>query len=140
MKRIENLLLVAWGQALIATLGSLFFSEIMKFVPCELCWFQRVLMYPLVVIYGLAVAKKDARIAYSGLFMSGIGILVAVYHYGVQKLPALQETGGACGIIPCTTQFINYGGFITIPFLSLLAFTVIFLTHLVLLRTIKESS
>ncbi|WP_188455234.1 disulfide oxidoreductase [Virgibacillus oceani] len=130
----ETILLIIWAQALIALLGSLFFSEIMGYIPCELCWFQRILMYPLVIIYGAAAIKKDLSIALPGLILSGIGMLVSAYHYLIQKLPALHETGGSCGIIPCNTEYVNYLGFITIPFLAGVAFIVIFVLHIVLLK------
>ena len=134
-KKAENLLLLIWVQALLATTGSLFYSEIMGYIPCELCWYQRILMYPLVIIYGLAMFKRDLKIAYSGLFLSGIGFLVSTYHYLVQKVPAFQEMGGSCsGPVPCNAIYVNYFGFITIPFLAAVAFLVIFIVHLLLLK------
>ncbi|MEC5423682.1 disulfide oxidoreductase [Virgibacillus sp. C22-A2] len=133
-KKAENLLMLLWAQAFVALSGSLFYSEIMGYIPCELCWIQRVLMYPLVVIYGLAAIKKEISIALPGLVLSGIGILVSTYHYLVQKLPALQEAGGACGLVPCNVTYVNYFGFITIPFLAGTAFIIIFVLHLILLK------
>ncbi|ASK60854.1 disulfide bond formation protein B [Virgibacillus phasianinus] len=132
----ETLIFLIWAQALIALLGSLFFSEIMGYVPCELCWYQRILMYPLVIIYGVAMIKKNMSMAYPGIILSGIGIFVSTYHYLIQKVPALHDTAGACGIIPCTTQYVNYLGFITIPFLAGVAFIVIFVLHVLLLKQI----
>ncbi|OZU87937.1 disulfide bond formation protein B [Virgibacillus indicus] len=133
-KRAENLLLLIWVQSFIALAGSLFYSEVMGYVPCELCWIQRILMYPLVVIYGLAAIKKEVSMALPGLILSGIGMFVSTYHYLVQKLPALQDTGDACGLIPCNLTYVNYFGFITIPFLAGIAFIVIFILHLMLLK------
>lgn len=133
-KKQETLFLLIWTQALIATLGSLFFSEIMGYIPCTLCWIQRIFMYPLVIIYGVALFKKDLNIALPGLIMSGVGMLISAYHYGLQKLPALQEAGGLCGDVPCNLQYINYFGFVTIPFLAGVAFIVIFCSHLLLIR------
>ncbi len=132
-KRKEILLFISWAASLMATMGSLFYSEIMKFIPCELCWYQRILMYPLVVIYGYAVYKKDIRYAFPGLILSGIGIFVSSYHYLIQKVPGLQETGDACGLIPCTTTYVNYLGFASIPFQALIAFLVIFVIHIYLI-------
>jgi disulfide bond formation protein DsbB len=133
-KKAENILLLIWGQAFIAMLGSLFFSEVMGYPPCELCWVQRILMYPLVVIYGVAAYKKDISIALPGLILSGIGMFVSTYHYLVQKLPVLQEAGKACGLVPCNATYINILGFITIPFLAGTAFIFIFVLHLILIR------
>lgn len=134
-KKVENILTLIWIQALIAMFGSVFYSEIMGYIPCELCWIQRIIMYPLVIIYGVALWKKNIDIALPGLILSGIGILVSVYHYGVQKLSFLQEAGGMCGEIPCNLQYVNYFGFITIPFLAGTAFIIIFILHIMMLRS-----
>lgn len=139
-KKAENLLLVIWVQAVVATAGSLFYSEVMGYVPCELCWYQRILMYPLVIIYGVALWKRDIKMALPGLFLSGIGAGVAVYHYMLQKVPAFHEMGGACtGGVPCNAIYVNYFGFITIPFLAGVAFLVIFILHLFLLKELRRN-
>lgn len=133
-KRAENLLLVIWVQALLATTGSLFYSDVMGYMPCELCWYQRILMYPLVIIYGAAMFKKDINVAFAGLILSGIGFFVSTYHYLVQKVAAFQEMGGSCsGPVPCNAVYVDYLGFITIPFLAGVAFLVIFVLHVLLL-------
>lgn len=124
-KKNETFLLIAWTVSLIATLGSLFYSEIVGYTPCELCWIQRIFMYPLVIIFGVALIKRELKIALPGFVMSLIGLAIAVYHYSLQKVPALQGTAGFCGDIPCNLQYVNYFGFITIPFLSLTAFLII---------------
>lgn len=131
----ENLLLFIWAPSIVALLGSLFFSEIMGYPPCDLCWIQRIFMYPLVIIYGTALWKKDISIALPGLFLSGIGMLVSIYHYLTQKLPALQKAGDACGLIPCNNIYINWFGFVTIPFLAGTAFIFIFVLHIILIRS-----
>src|SRR5690625_1591304 len=137
-KQNESLLLIIWTQALLALLGSLFFSEVMGYIPCDLCWYQRIIMYPLVIIYGVAMVKKNLDMAFPGLILSGIGILFSAYHYVIQKLPFLQEQGGTCSIVPCNVQYVNYFGFITIPFLALLAFVIIFTLHLRMIIKIRE--
>ncbi len=136
-KRSEMLLMVIWTQAIIAVCGSLFFSEVMGYIPCEICWFQRILMYPLVVIYGVSAIKRDINIALPGLVLSGIGMLTSTFHYLMQKLPALQPVGGTCDLVPCNLQYVNYFGFITIPFLAGIAFIVIFTLHIVILKQEK---
>ncbi|PBB06081.1 disulfide bond formation protein B [Salimicrobium humidisoli] len=133
MKR-SDLMFVAWATALTATLGSLFYSEFLGYTPCEWCWYQRILMYPLVIIYGVALLKNEKNTALPGLILSGAGVLVSTYHYSVQKVPALKTPGGSCGTVPCTVEYVNYLGFITIPFLASTAFIIIFITHLLLLR------
>lgn len=136
----EAILLLIWGQALVALLGSLFYSEIIGYVPCDLCWVQRIFMYPLVIVYGVAALKKELSIALPGLILSGIGMFISLYHYLIQKLPALQETGGACTIVPCNFQYVNYFGFVTIPFLALIAFAIIFSLHIVLLKQVRRNA
>lgn len=84
-KTLENALIGAWGISLIATLGSLYFSEILKFIPCDLCWFQRIFMYPQVVLLGLAAIRKEYGIARYSLALSIIGGAISLYHYALQK-------------------------------------------------------
>ncbi|MBG9944420.1 disulfide oxidoreductase [Brevibacillus formosus] len=141
MKRqqiVEQAMFAAWGVSLIATGGSLFFSEVLKYIPCDLCWYQRILMYPLVILLGVASAKKDDKIASYALILSIIGGLISLYHYSIQKIPALQDLGSACGIVPCNTDYINWLGFITIPFLALIAFTLISILLVIVMKNAKE--
>ncbi|ADU31248.1 disulfide oxidoreductase [Evansella cellulosilytica] len=121
-KKIEYAMLLAWGIALIATLGSLYFSEIENFIPCELCWVQRIFMYPLAITLAIAAIKKDSKQAYYTLPISLIGLSFSIYHVMLERIPALSETAEGCGIIPCNYLYINWFGFITIPFLALIAF------------------
>ncbi|MGF2615166.1 disulfide bond formation protein B [Rossellomorea vietnamensis] len=138
-KKIENLLLTAFAAALISMLGSLFFSEIKQYEPCVLCWYQRIIMYPMAVILGIATVKKDASIAIYTLVLSGIGILTSLYHYSLQKVDFLYDAAPSCGRVPCTGEYINWLGFITIPFLALTAFIIIFITSFLLLKTAREN-
>ncbi|CDQ21099.1 disulfide bond formation protein DsbB [Halobacillus karajensis] len=136
-KSMETLLFLLWAMALIATVGSLFFSEVLGYEPCELCWYQRILMYPLVLIYGTALWKKKWDVAFPGIILSGMGLVVSSYHYALQKIPALSA-GDTCGLVPCNGQYINVFGFVTIPFLAGMAFIIIFVVHL--LSIVKRRS
>ena len=133
-KKQETILLLMWTQSLLATLGSLFYSEIMGYIPCELCWIQRILMYPQVIIIGLALIKQNKSIAIPAVWLSGIGILVSIYHYGLQKVPFLQNADGMCGEVPCNLQYVNYFNFITIPFLAGIAFAIILILSILLYK------
>ncbi len=93
-KKQEYALLTAWGASFIATLGSLYFSEIMKFEPCVLCWYQRIFMYPFVLWLGIAVAKKDYRIASYSLPIATIGACISLYHYAIQKSRSIFQPLG----------------------------------------------
>ncbi|MEI4804416.1 disulfide oxidoreductase [Bacillus sp. FJAT-51639] len=137
-KKQEALLFTAWGTSFIATIGSLYFSEIMKFEPCALCWYQRIFMYPFVLLLGIAVARKDYRIATYSFPIASIGACISLYHYAIQKIPAFSEAGTICGRVPCTGQYINWFGFVTIPFLALIAFVMISICSFLLLKTNKE--
>lgn len=139
-KRQENLLLSMWGVALVATMGSLYFSEIRGYEPCELCWIQRIFMYPLVIIIGIAYVQKNVRIALTTLVFSVIGGCISLYHYGIQKIDFLSDSAPACGRVPCTGQYINYFGFITIPFLALTAFILIAGMSIYLWKSLKEEN
>ncbi|MEK3763571.1 MULTISPECIES: disulfide formation protein C [unclassified Solibacillus] len=139
-KKLENALLVIWVVSLTATLGSLYFSEIRGYEPCALCWYQRILMYPIVIIATIAYIQKNARIAMTTAVFSTIGALTSLYHYGLQKLDFLQDTAPACGRVPCTGQYINWLGFITIPFLALTAFTIIAIISFYMLKVLKEEN
>lgn len=136
-KKSENILLFMWVVSLTATMGSLFFSEIRGYEPCELCWIQRIFMYPLVLILGVAYLQKNARIAVTTAIFSVIGGAISLYHYGLQKVSFLSENAPACGRVSCTGEYINIFGFITIPFLALTAFVLIVITSFMLLKDSK---
>lgn len=121
----SNVIYLAWFQALIATLGSLFFSEIMQLTPCLLCWYQRIMMYPLVIVLTVGILLRDPRTKYYVLPLSLIGLSISVYHnllyYGI-----IAESLAPCTMgISCTTRQIEWLGFITIPLMALTAFIVI---------------
>ena len=131
LQMVNKLLLLAWVTSIIAMVGSLFFSERMEFIPCTLCWYQRILMYPLVVFLGIAFYQNDKKVYKYILPLSVIGMLVSSYHYALQKIPSLSEFSACTNGVPCSGQYINWFGFVTIPFLALIAFT--FITGMMLL-------
>src|SRR5690606_2842369 len=120
-------------------LGSLYFSDIRFFVPCTLCWYQRILMYPLVIILGIASYKQDKSVTRYALPLSVLGTLVAGFHYLEQKVPWISSSAVCRSGVPCDVQYINWLGFITIPFLSLVAFSLITVL-LVLVRRSRASN
>ena len=117
----------AWLVSIVATGGSLYFSEVMGFIPCALCWYQRVFMYPLVLILGIASFRNDQRIWAYVLPPSILGLSIAFFHYFLieQKLLGELESPLCQAGVPCDTKYIEWLGFITIPFMSLVAFTLI---------------
>ncbi|GAE27690.1 disulfide bond formation protein B [Halalkalibacter wakoensis JCM 9140] len=137
-KQLENLAIIAWITSLVATLGSLYFSQVKMYEPCTLCWYQRIVIYPIVIIFVIGILKKDATVALYSAVFSFIGIGLSSYHYALQKIPFFTETAPACGRVPCTGQYINWFGFVTIPFLALTAFTIIFICSFMILKRLKE--
>lgn len=128
---VNKPLLLAWIASIIAMVGSLFFSERMGFIPCTLCWYQRILMYPLVIFLGIAFYRNDRGIYKYILPMSVFGMVMSSYHYALQKIPSMHEFSSCTSGVPCTGQYINWFGFITIPFLALIAFSFITIMMLV---------
>ncbi|MEF7440675.1 disulfide oxidoreductase [Paenibacillus lautus] len=121
----DKTIYLAWVVALTATLGSLYFSEIRGFIPCELCWYQRILMYPLSIILGIAAFYSETSIKKYVLPFSIFGACVSLFHYLEQKVPGFAEIKPCTNGVPCNVQYINWFGFITIPFLALVAFILI---------------
>lgn len=122
----------AWLVSVIATLGSLYFSEIRGYIPCDLCWFQRIFMYPLVLILGIGTFQSDMSVKKFVLPMSILGGTISFFHYLEQKVPGFGGIRPCVSGVPCSSEYINWLGFITIPFLALIAFTLITISMLVL--------
>ncbi|MCM3164356.1 MULTISPECIES: disulfide oxidoreductase [Bacillaceae] len=116
---------IAWLVSIVATLGSLYFSEIRGFVPCELCWYQRILMYPLTLILGIGTFQNDVSVKKFVLPMAITGWCISLFHYLEQKVPGFAEIKPCTNGVPCNAEYINWFGFITIPFLALTAFSLI---------------
>jgi len=128
----KNLAQLALAQAAVASLGSLYFSEVLKFPPCVLCWYQRIFMYPLVLILAVGIWKKDKNLAYFTLPLSITGAVIVFYH-NLLYYNIIPQSQAPCTLgISCTTKFFEWFGFITIPLLSLSAFitiTILMLFH-----------
>lgn len=116
---------LAFVVALVATSGSLFLSEYSDFIPCRLCWFQRIAMYPLVIVLFGAALRRDVRGAlFYGLPLAAIGSAVAGYHLYIEANP--ESESAACKVgVPCSTKWIDVFGYFTIPMLALTAFAAI---------------
>lgn len=121
----------AWVIALAATLGSLFFGEVMKLPPCTLCWYQRICLFPLAAILAVGIILRDDRMPAYALPFVAAGLGLSVYHnliyYGVIPEDLSPCTGG----VPCSTRQLELFGFVTIPLLALLAFVSILVSLLI---------
>lgn len=120
----------AWAVAVGATFGSLFLSEVMQLVPCVLCWYQRIAMYPIAVILTVGLLDKERNIWRYVLPLAVMGAGIAFYHTLLQW-EIIPEAAAPCQLgISCTTKDINLLGFITIPFMSLVSFLTVIATTL----------
>ena len=123
----KNALLFSFLVALVATLGSLFYSEIARYEPCKLCWFQRILMYPQVLLLGAAFVKRDKHIGSYAMLLSGAGAVIAAYHYLLQR-GVVQELVPCSAVgysVTCAQKFVMQFGYITIPLMALSGFLLI---------------
>lgn len=130
---------IAFTQALVATLGSLALSEIAKLPPCVLCWYQRSMMYPLAIILAVGIVRRERQLWQYVLPLSLIGWIISLYHTLLQW-KIIPDTLAPCVQgVSCTTVQVHLLGFITIPFMSLVAFTVIIGCMIVEWRSSDES-
>lgn len=120
---------VAGGIATTAMLGSLWYSESVGFVPCELCWYQRIPMYALAVLLVVAAVRRDDAIRPYARILAGIGLALSAWHVAVQRVPALAGSAGCSADAPCTAMWVEAFGVFTIPtmagsgFLAILVLT-----------------
>lgn len=134
MSKNQFIVFSCWIIALMATLGSLFFSEVMRFPPCMLCWYQRITMYPLVLIFLVGSFQPPRATLFFSAPLVLVGWLIALYHnllhYGI-----VPESASPCREgVSCATVYINWLGLLTIPLMSFLAFSVL----VVLLTLLKK--
>jgi len=115
---------LAWIVAAGALAGSLFYSEIVGFQPCQLCWYQRFAWYPLVLVLLIAAIRRSPRLGTWALPLVAIGWGLSVYHYTIQLFPNLDA--GACTTdVPCTARWIWEFGFVSIPLMSFAGLTLV---------------
>lgn len=120
----EQALGLAFVVAAVAMAGSLYFSEVAHFPPCRLCWYQRISMYPLVPLLGLAAWRRDVGIRPYAAVLAGIGAITSSYHVLLERYPTLES--GVCDPTnPCTLIWVRRFGYLTIPTMALSAFAVI---------------
>ncbi len=116
---------VAWGVALVSMMVSLIFSELLSLPPCSLCWFQRIFMYPLVFIIPVGILIRDVRVGYYALVLSLIGWIIALYH-NLIYYEIINEGFKVCTAeLSCKAKQLQVFGFLSIPTMSLMAFTLI---------------
>lgn len=128
---IKNALYIALVQAIVAQLGSLYFSDVMLLKPCVLCWYQRIAMFPLFITLIIGILKRDKNTWLFVISPALIGWTISIYH-NLLYYKIIPDTLAPCETgVSCTTRYIEWFGFVTIPFLSFVAFSVIIIMMLV---------
>ena len=104
--------------------GSLYFSEVAGFVPCTLCWYQRIAMYSLAVVLAIAAIRHDWSIRWYALPLAGLGIVISTYHWLLERFPEI-DAGVCSATVPCEFVWFEQFGFITLPFMSFTGFAAV---------------
>jgi disulfide bond formation protein DsbB len=135
---IKNALYLALVQAIIAVLGSLYFSNILMLPPCVLCWYQRIAMFPLFLTLIVGILTKDKNTPLFVLPPAVFGWIIALYHC-LLYYKIIPDTLAPCSTgVSCTTRYVEYFGFVTIPLLSFIAFSVILTLMIIRLKTVHK--
>lgn len=120
----KNALYLILAQAIVALVGSLYFSDVKGFEPCVLCWYQRICMYALIPLVITGIVRKEHKLYQYILPFASIGIIISTYHNllytGIIKNEGFCSTG-----ISCTSKYVEYFGFLTIPLMAFIGFAVI---------------
>jgi len=116
---------LAWIVAAVTTAGSLYYSKVQGYVPCELCWYQRIVLYPFAVILAIAAWRRDSSIRVYAIPVLCIGVVISVYHSWIQWFPPASGTSFCTTDTPCTLKYVDEFGFVTLPFMALSAMAVI---------------
>lgn len=133
-----NILFACWLLASISTMGSLFFSNVMEFAPCILCWYQRICLFPLVIILATGLFPVDKKVVKYALPLAIAGWLTALYH-NLLYSGIIPESIQPCSQgVSCTEDYIDLFGFLTIPMLSLLSFSAIIALLILLKRRMSS--
>ncbi len=129
-----SLLFCTWILVTASTMGSLFFSHVMGFAPCILCWYQRICLFPLVIILATGLFPFDKKVVKYALPLAIAGWITAVYHNLLYSGFIPEDIQPCSKGVSCTEKYIDLFGFLTIPALSLLAFTIVILLLTILMR------
>ncbi len=129
---------LAWTIAVVAMLGSLYYSDVAHFAPCRYCWYQRIGIYPWAIILGIAAFRRDVSIRTYAIPVLAVSSLVSVYHILIERFP--DVFGDSCSAVgpPCAIIYFEQFGFITLPLMALTA-AVTMITALALARPTAAS-
>jgi disulfide bond formation protein DsbB len=133
-----TILFLCWLVSSISTMASLFFSYVMGFAPCVLCWYQRICLFPLIIILAVGLFPFDKNVVKFALPLAIAGWLTAFYH-NLLYSGVIPENIQPCSQgVSCTEKYIELFGFLTIPMLSLLSFSTIITLLIILKRTVSK--
>lgn len=133
-----NILFLCWLIACVSTLGSLFFSGILDFPPCVLCWYQRICLFPLVLIFLAGLFPLNNNVIKFALPLTLTGWAISLYH-NLLYTGIIPKSLQPCGKgISCTEENLNLFGFVTIPMLSLVAFSTLIVLLIILQRRLSQ--
>lgn len=113
--------------AAVATSGSLYLSNVLGWTPCRLCWFQRIAVYPMVVLFATSLWLDREDVRDYVIPLAVIGIPISAYHYVIQRMEQFQSAGCSVLAVSCSTEYTFYLGYITIPMMALTALTAVLL-------------
>jgi disulfide bond formation protein DsbB len=131
----RNALYGAFAVSLVAMLGSLYYSNILLLPPCVLCWYQRICMYPLVVILGLAIYRRSRELVIPAIILNVIGLAISIYH-NLLYFNILPESAAPCVAgISCTTRMPGWLASFPIPAQALVGFILILIALIIYWRT-----
>lgn len=120
----ESAVALAALVATAATLGSLYFSEVQNLVPCRLCWFQRICMYPLALVLGIGAWRRDRDVRWYAVPLAALGLLISAYHYLIEWFPSLEA--GACDLTaPCSVPYFRGFGIASLAFMAMCGFAAV---------------
>jgi disulfide bond formation protein DsbB len=141
-RRAQLLLWIILAQAVLAMLGSLYFSNVLLYPPCDLCWYQRIAMYPMGIIALVGLVRKDVNAVWYALPLSIIGLLIAVFHVTIYTLANYTDKAVdvPCSVngVSCTSRYLDIFGLFSIPHLSLGAFVVTTIVLFLLVKEVKQ--
>jgi disulfide bond formation protein DsbB len=129
---------LTFGIAAIATIGSLYYSDVAHFTPCEMCWFQRIFMYPQTVVLFVAALRRDAQAWRYSVPLAVIGLLFSAYHYQLELFP--NQPSVCSTTIPCSVRFVEVYGFVSIAFMAGAGFISILALQLAMARARRASA
>ncbi len=110
---------LATAIALVTTLGSLYYSEVAGYPPCTLCWYQRIAIYPQVIVLGVAALRRDRAVWLTSVPLAAVGMAISVWHVVIERFPSLA---GPCDPAnPCTIKWVEEFGLLTVPTMALIA-------------------